>query len=149
MKELKVNAIKNGTVIDHIESGTVFKILEILNLKDLDEEILLGTNLVSKKGDTKGVLKIGEKFFDEYEINKIAILSPNATINIIKDYNVVKKEKVQIPDKICKILKCFNPNCITNHEDIDTKFTVIDKEKLSFKCFYCEKINFKENMILR
>lgn len=146
MKELKVNAIKNGTVIDHIPSESVFKIVKILNLDTLSNEILLGTNLVSKKGGKKGIIKISDLFLSESEINKIAILGGNVTLNIIRDYNVIEKSKLDIPDKVCSIVKCFNPNCITNYEKVSTKFSVISKKDLKLKCNFCGKITQKENL---
>jgi aspartate carbamoyltransferase regulatory subunit len=139
-KELKVTAIENGTVIDHIPSNTVFQVIKILNLSEFDNQIFLGTNLDSQKYGKKGIIKVSNRFFKSDEINKIALVAPTATLIVIKNFSVVEKKKVEIPDGIEKIVKCFNPNCITNNEPILTKFTVIDKEKLKLKCHYCEKI---------
>ena len=146
MRELKVNAIENGSVIDHVDSNVVFKILDILNFKESSEEILIGTNLPTKKGNSKGVLKISNTFFTPNQISKIAILSPDATLNIIKNFEVSEKFKVKIPEKICNIIKCHNPNCITNCEKIATKFEVLDKVVLKLKCNYCEKIVIEKNI---
>ncbi len=145
-KELKVSAIENGTVIDHIPSKTVFQVIKILNLKEAENQILFGTNLESAKMGKKGIIKVSNKFFQADEINKIALVAPNATLIIIKNFKVSEKKKVQVPDVVEKIVKCFNPNCITNNEDVTSNFTVIDKNELKLKCHYCEKITIKSTI---
>lgn len=145
-KELKVSAIENGTVIDHIPAQSVFQVINILNLDNIPNQIMVGTNLESKKLGKKGVIKVSSKYFESEEINKIALVAPTATLIVIKDYTVVYKAKVEVPDHINKIAKCINPNCITNNEQITTKFTVIDKEDLRLLCHYCEKVTKKGNI---
>jgi len=145
-KELKVSAIENGTVIDHIPSNSVFQVIKILNLDEYVNQIFLGTNLESQKYGKKGIIKVSNRFFKADEINKIALVAPTATLIVIKNFSVVKKKKVEIPDGVEKIVKCFNPNCITNNEPVLTKFTVIEKEELKLKCHYCEKITAKDNI---
>jgi len=139
-KELKVTAIENGTVIDHIPSNNVFQVIKILNLNEYDNQIFLGTNLESQKYGKKGIIKVSNRFFKADEINKIALVAPTATLIVIKNFSVVEKKKVEIPDHVEKIVKCFNPNCITNNETVTTRFTVVSKEDLKLKCHYCEKI---------
>jgi len=147
-KELKVSAIENGTVIDHIPAQQVFRVIKILSLDHSDKQILFGTNLDSKKFGKKGIIKVSNTFFASDEINKIAMVAPNATLIVIRDYKVVEKKRVGIPDEILKIVKCFNPNCITNNEDIPTRFDVIRNEDvLKLRCNYCEKTTSKENMV--
>lgn len=143
-KELKVSAIENGTVIDHIPSPSVFQVIRILNLDNIPNQIMIGTNLDSQKLGKKGIIKVSNKYFESEEINKIALVAPSATLIVIKDYTVVYKAKVEIPDHIRKIVRCINPNCITNHENIPTKFSVIDKNDLRLHCHYCEKVTKKE-----
>jgi aspartate carbamoyltransferase regulatory subunit len=145
-KEFKVSAIENGTVIDHIPAKSVFQVIKILNLDNFDNQILFGTNLESKKYGTKGIIKVSNKYFKKEEINKIALVAPRATLIVIKDYKVIEKKSVEIPDEVVKIVKCFNPNCITNHEKVPTKFTVISKDDLKLHCHYCEKNTDKKNM---
>ena len=123
-KELKVNAIENGTVIDHIPSANVFQVISILNLATIHNEILFGTNLESRKMGNKGIIKVKNKFFAPDEINKIALVAPTATLIVIRNYEVVEKKHVSVPDQVEKIVKCFNPNCITNHEPIPTRFSM-------------------------
>ncbi len=145
-KELKVSAIENGTVIDHIPSNFVFQVINILGLNKVQNQIMVGTNLDSQKHGKKGIIKVSNKYFESEEINKIALVAPSATLIVIKDYTVVYKAKVEVPDRISKIVKCINPNCITNHESIVTSFQVLDKEDLRLSCRYCEKITKKENI---
>ncbi|NCC18640.1 MAG: aspartate carbamoyltransferase regulatory subunit [Bacteroidia bacterium] len=138
-KELIVSAIENGTVIDHIPVDTVLMVLSILGLDKYEDEVLIGNNLNSKKYGKKGIIKARNKFFEQDDINKIALVAPNATLIVIRDYEVVEKKFVEIPEKIEKILKCINPNCITNKETIETKFNVIEEKPLKIQCHYCEK----------
>ena len=89
-KELKVSAIENGTVIDHIPAQSVFQVINILNLDNIPNQIMVGTNLESKKLGKKGVIKVSSKYFESEEINKIALVAPTATLIVIKDYTVVR-----------------------------------------------------------
>ncbi|MGQ9621091.1 MAG: aspartate carbamoyltransferase regulatory subunit [Bacteroidales bacterium] len=145
-KQLSVSAIENGTVIDHIPAGTLFKVIQILGLDHIENQITFGTNLESKKLGRKAIIKISNKFFEDEDINRIALVAPQAKLNIIRGYKVVEKRVVEVPDIITGIAKCMNPKCITNHETVKTKFRVISKEKVALKCAYCEKITSQENM---
>lgn len=146
-KELVVSAIDNGTVIDHIAQGQVLAVLRILKLESFEDQIYIGANLESKKYKRKGIIKVRNHFFKPIEINKIALVSPTATIIEIRNYEVVKKTNVEIPDVVNNIVKCFNPKCITNIENVPTKFTIIDKEDLKLHCHYCEKNTAQKNMV--
>ncbi len=137
-KSLKVEPIENGTVIDHINKGKALKVYDVLNLNE-DQTITIAMNVPSKKNGKKDILKIEGIELSKEDVNKISLISPNATINIIKNGMVVKKFKVEIPDKIEGILKCTNPNCITQIENIAGKFKVEEKEPLKIRCIYCEK----------
>lgn len=145
-RHLSVTAIENGTVIDHIPANNVFRVLRILNLENSKNLLLIGDNLESKKYGTKGMLKISNTFFETSEINKIAIVAPTATIIEIRDFALASKKQVEVPDVIVNIVKCFNPNCITNIENIIPKLTVIDKSEMKLQCHYCEKITVKNNI---
>ncbi len=144
--KLKVSAINEGTVIDHIPAKNLFKVISILGLDKIENQITFGTNLESGKLGKKAIIKVSDKFFKDDEINKIALIAPHAKLNIIKDYEVVEKRVVEIPDTINGIVKCFNPKCITNSETIPTRFEVIEKEPISLKCYYCEKITNDEQI---
>jgi len=145
-RELSVSALENGTVIDHIPQGHVLQVMNILSLENFDDQIYFGANLDSKKYGKKGLIKVSNRFFESNEINKIALVAPTATLIEIRDFEVVKKSGVTIPDEVKDIAKCINPKCITNNEYVPTSFTVIDKEYLKLKCHYCEKITKKENV---
>ena len=140
-KELVVSALENGTVLDHIPAENVYKALEILNLKGIESQITIGINLASKVHGKKGIIKIADKFFENSELSKLALIAPNATVNVIKDFKVVEKKKLEMPKEVIGIAKCRNPKCVTNHQPIKTHFaTVINNDKIELLCHYCEKI---------
>lgn len=140
MKKLEVSAIEEGTVIDQIASKSTFKVANMLNIQGIDQVVLIGVNLSSKKLGKKGIIKIGGKSLTQEEVNKIALIAPDATMNIIKDSEVVRKFKVAIPDDIEGFLRCFNPNCVSNHQNIRSRFHVISKNPIKIKCHYCERL---------
>lgn len=145
-KILEVRALKNGTVIDHIPADRLFKVINILDLENLDEMITFGTNLESKRFGKKAIIKLSGVYFKTNDINRIALVAPQAKLNVIKDYQVIEKKVVEVPDEIRGIVKCMNPACITNHEKVNTHFDVINKEKIQLRCSYCEKITDWEHM---
>ena len=156
-RELLIRAIKNGIVIDHIPSEKVFAIVEILKLKEYSERITVATNMPSSSLGKKGIIKIEEKILEEKELNNISLLAPNVTINIIDNYEVVEKSKLDKLDKVIGLMKCDNPKCISNHENIVTKFIRVKEgsensnennleEKTKYKCFYCEKIILEDEI---
>jgi aspartate carbamoyltransferase, regulatory subunit len=146
--ELQVAALKNGTAIDHIPSEQLFKVVSLLGIQKLTTPVTIGYNLDSKKMGKKGILKIADKFFEENEINRIALIAPSVKLNIIRDYEVVEKKVVHLPDELIGIIKCNNPKCITNNEPMKTHFKLIDKENLTLKCQYCELKTKKEDITL-
>ena len=148
-KELKVAAPEYGTVIDHIPSEQLFKVVSLLHLDHLDKNITIGNNLCSKKIGKKGIIKIADTYFKQEDINKIAILAPKAKINIIKNYTVTDKQTVSLPDTLHDIIRCANPKCITNNEPMATVFDVIDKDNVVVKCRYCEQSISKEEIKLK
>ena len=156
-RELLIRAIKHGIVIDHIPSEKVFAIVEILKLKEYSERITVATNMPSSSLGRKGIIKIEEKILEEKELNNISLLAPNVTINIIDNYEVVEKSKLDKLDKVIGLMKCDNPKCISNHENIETKFIRIKEnsekldennleEKSKYKCFYCEKVILEDEI---
>lgn len=148
-KELVVAALENGTSIDHIPSDQVFKVVSLLQLDKLPNRITIGSNLTSKKMGTKGIIKIADKFFEEDEINRIALVAPNVNLNIIRNYEVVEKKSVVLPETIVEIVKCNNPKCITNNEPMTSRFDVVDKNNVELRCHYCEIRIKKEEIILK
>jgi aspartate carbamoyltransferase regulatory subunit len=144
--KLEVSAIENGTVIDHIPANVLFKVISILNLDKIDKQITFGTNLTSKKLGKKAIIKLSDTFFIDKEINKIALVAPQAKPNIIRNFNVVEKKIVEVPEEILGIAKCMNPKCITNNEKIVTRFSVRSQKEVKLKCHYCEKITDQEHI---
>jgi aspartate carbamoyltransferase regulatory subunit len=145
-KQLSVRAIKEGTVIDHIPAPALFKVVSILKLDTLDTMITIGNSLGSNKLGKKGIIKLSKVFFKDDQINKIALVAPCAKLNIIKEYDVVEKRVVEIPDEIIGLVKCVNPKCITNNEKVHTRFDVVSKSEVKLKCHYCEKITDQDNI---
>jgi aspartate carbamoyltransferase regulatory subunit len=148
-KELQVRAIKNGTVIDHIPAELLFKVINILELDKCPTTVTIGNNYKSDMLGKKGIIKISEKFFEAEEINKIALIAPNVKFNIIRDYQVVEKSIVEAPNKVEGIVKCMNPKCITNVEEVYTKFKVMSSSPITLKCHYCEKITDYKNITIK
>ena len=132
-KQLKVSAIKDGTVIDHIPTKALFKVIKILKLEDCSQMVTFGNNLDSKAMGAKAIIKIANRYFADEEVNKIALVAPSATLIEIRNFAVASKTVVQVPNEIVSIVKCFNPNCITNHENIVTQFNVISKDELKLQ----------------
>ena len=140
-KVFTIQKIKNGTVIDHIPCGMVLKVLKILNIEgNIGSTVSVAMHVISKKNECKDILKVEDKFLDGKEVDKIGLIASKATINIIKDFKVVVKHKVSLPDEIGGIVKCANPNCITNKkEPIVGMFYVVSQKPVTLKCRYCER----------
>ena len=136
-KELQVAAIENGTVIDHIPTDRVLNVVELLGLHDTKSMVTVGFNLKSKKMGTKSIIKIANKFFTDEELNQLAAITPNVTLCIIRDYEVVEKKTVTLPDDLVGIIQCKNPKCITNNEPMRTHFRVLDHATGTLCCHYC------------
>ncbi len=145
-KKLLVSAIKNGTVIDHIEAGNALKIIRLLNLPAHKKIVTVGLNLPSRVMKHKDIIKVEEREITEEEMNQIAILAPKASINIICDFEIIKKFNAKLPKQIEHILVCPNPDCITNQERMDSLFHVIKNGTIKLKCHYCEKIFSQEEI---
>lgn len=137
--EIMVTAIENGTVIDHIPTEKTFEVATLLNLESLSTPVTIGYNYRSKKIGRKGIIKVADKFFTDEEISRLSVVAPNVVLNVINDYEVVEKKTVTTPDELRGIVKCNNPKCITNNEPMDTLFHIVDKERGTLKCHYCEK----------
>lgn len=146
---LQVSALCNGTVIDHIPADKLFAVVNLLNIPDMETNVTIGNNLDSKKLGKKGLIKIADKFFTDDEVNRISLVAPNVVLNTIRNYQVVDKREVKMPDKLQNIVKCSNPNCITNNEPMDTLFHLVNRKGGTLKCHYCEKEkNVKEIELL-
>ena len=138
-KAMQVSALCNGTVIDHIPADKLFAVVNLLNIHEMKHNVTIGNNLDSKKLGKNGLIKIADRFFTDDEINKISIVAPNVVLNTIRDYKVIEKREVKMPDEIHNIIKCNNLNCITNNEPMATHFTLSNCDTKTIKCRYCEK----------
>ena len=140
MKELKIQPIKNGTVIDHIAAGNAVKVLHILGIpKTPTSTVSVAMNVKSKFGK-KDIVKVENRELDPNEVDKIALISPKATINIIRDYEVAEKHRVKLPNEVVGIVCCSNPTCVSNSkEPVKSRFVVLDKDPIQIKCYYCER----------
>lgn len=147
-EEMLVATIQNGIVIDHIPPAKLFKVAALLHLDNLDKRITIGNNLRSQSYGSKGVIKIEDITFDEEQLNRIALIAPNVRLNIIKDYEVVEKRQVEVPQEIIGLVRCPNPKCITNNEPMQTRFRVIDAETCTLRCQYCERKLVQERIEL-
>lgn len=142
MKEIKVAPIKNGTVIDHIACGMAFKVLKVLGISDgeVDSTVSVLMHVPSKKMGWKDIVKVEDKELEQIEVDKISLVAPEASINIIRNYEVVEKMDVSLPDVAVGILKCGNPNCVTNtNEPVETEFTLKSKDPIRLSCKYCDR----------
>jgi len=146
---LKVSKIKDGTVIDHITGGHALDVARILGLAERRTSVItIAMNVPSKRLGHKDMVKIEGRFLAGSEVDKIALLAPNATINIVKGYKVIEKQRVKLPDTIKGIVKCDNPACISNsNEPVQTRFYVQKAQPLRLKCHYCGHIMEKEEIL--
>jgi aspartate carbamoyltransferase regulatory subunit len=139
-RELKVKPIKNGTVIDHITANKALHVLKILKLPSQEAAVTIAMNVKSSQMGAKDIVKIEGRELESAEVDKIALIAPQATINIIRDYDIITKGKVKLQEKISAILRCANPNCITNTEEpVNSLFYVTSPEPLVVRCYYCER----------
>jgi len=140
MKELKIQPIKDGTVIDHITAGNAVKVLHILGIPKTSSSIVsVAMNVKSRLGK-KDIVKVENRELDTNEVDKIALIAPKATINIIREYEVAEKHRVKLPDEIIGIARCSNPTCVSNSsEPVKSRFKVISKDPTRIKCYYCER----------
>ena len=150
-KHLMVAAIENGTVIDHIPSEKLFAVVNLLHLDRMTSAVTIGYNLQSEGMGKKSIIKMADKFFNDEELNQLAVICPNLTLCIIRDYDIVEKRTVTLPDELKGIVKCSNPKCITNNEPMQTHFHVHGNDRHALKCHYCnniiplEKVQLVEN----
>jgi aspartate carbamoyltransferase regulatory subunit len=147
--ELNVSAIRDGTVIDHIRNESTFKVAEILNLMHEGRMVLIGVNLPSGRLGRKGLVKVEDREVTPQEANKIALIAPEATLNIIKDYRVVEKRKVELPQAVEGFVRCINPSCVSNQQSIESSFDVIGAAPPTLRCVYCERVMSGRDIILK
>jgi aspartate carbamoyltransferase regulatory subunit len=151
MKDFRVTPIRNGTVIDHIDCGQALKVLRIIGVTgDVHSTVSVLMRVPSKRDGWKDVVKVEDRELDPQQVDKISLIAPKATINIIRDFNVAEKYQVKMPDIVKGIVKCGNPNCITNKcEPVETEFVVESKKPVILRCLYCDRIqeDFAERLV--
>ena len=146
-KQLQVEAICKGTVIDHIPAGQGSKILRRLQLVDSQLRITVGFNLPSRHLGLKDILKVENRLFSTREANELSLFAPTATINVIEDYEVTRKFPMSTPDILEGGFDCPNSNCISHNEPVDSYFYVKQHvEGTRLKCKYCEK-SFSKDIV--
>ena len=137
--QLRVSKIRNGTVIDHVTAGQALNVLAILGIDGTGgEEVSVGMNVPSGRIDGKDVVKVEGRELSQAEVDVLSLIAPEATINIIRDYEVVRKTRVQRPNAVVGVIECPNHNCITNAEEpVESEFDVLDE---GIRCRYCDTI---------
>jgi aspartate carbamoyltransferase regulatory subunit len=144
---LRVQPIRNGTVIDHIKAGRGRKILDTLELIDKGTTITLLMHVPSKKNTSKDVIKIEDRELSESESQKLALLSPGAHVNIIRNFVVAEKNVAELPKSISDMALCSNVNCISNNErGAKTTFNILNDELLNIQCIYCGRKIAEDNI---
>lgn len=146
--KLQVEAIKCGTVIDHIPAQIGFKLLTLFKLTKTDQRITIGLNLPSHQQGRKDLIKIENTFLTDDQVNQLALYAPQATVNRIDQYEVVGKSHPSLPEYIENVLRCPNSNCISHNEPVSSYFSVHKRAgKICLKCKYCEK-EFAHHIVL-
>ncbi len=148
-KDLLVAALQNGSVIDHIPTDKLFTLVHLLQLEDCPNPITIGNNLESSKMGKKGLIKVADKFFTDAELSRLAVVCPNMRLTVIRDYEVVEKRDILLPEELIDVVKCANPVCITNNEPMKTRFTVHTDGENVVKCHYCGKTQTIGNIKLK
>jgi aspartate carbamoyltransferase regulatory subunit len=148
-QELYVRKIKDGTVIDHITPGFSLDVLKILGINGKDGEVVTAAmNVESKQLHHKDIVKIQNKELKPSEVDRIALIAPNATINIIRNYDVASKKVVELPPTIKGIMKCDNPSCVSNsREPVEPQFAVDRREPIRLRCYFCGHIMEREDIL--
>ena len=154
IEDIKIPPIRNGTVIDHITDGQSFNVLKILgvNENNVDSCISIGIHVTTnKEGEKwKDIVKLEDMELDPITFSKIALIAPHATISIIRDYYVAEKYAVKLPESIVGLVRCSNPNCITNKgEPVSPRFFVENQCPPKLRCVYCDRIlqNISDNLL--
>jgi aspartate carbamoyltransferase regulatory subunit len=142
VRELKITPIRNGTVIDHIGSGMALEVLRILGGRDLprDSTVSVALHVRSGKLGWKDIVKVENVELTPRSVNAIALIAPTATISIIRDFRVREKRAVDLPAKVVGVLRCPNPNCISNQpEPLESEFEVTSRRPTVLRCAFCER----------
>ena len=146
---MNIDSIRNGIVIDHIPCTSLFKVVNLLGLENMQNSVTIGNFLESGSMGRKGIIKIADVDLPEETLNRIAVIAPHAVINIIRDYKVVEKHPVVLADDLYDIVRCTNPKCICNNEPMPTHFHVVSSEPTALRCHYCERVVTHDEITLK
>jgi aspartate carbamoyltransferase regulatory subunit len=140
-KEMRVRRIEHGTVIDHITAGQALNVLRILGVSGTTSAVVsVAMNVPSEAIGSKDIVKVEDRELKEEEVDRISLIAPNATINIIRDFEVIEKYRVDLPERLEGVVKCSNPNCISNtNEPVISKF-LVNKKPVELRCIYCDHV---------
>jgi aspartate carbamoyltransferase regulatory subunit len=140
-KEMRVRRIEHGTVIDHITAGQALNVLRILGVSGTTSAVVsVAMNVPSGAIGSKDIVKVEDRELEEEEVDRISLIAPNATINIIRDFEVIEKYRVDLPERLEGVVKCSNPNCISNtNEPVISKF-LVNKKPVELRCIYCDHV---------
>ncbi|WP_100753695.1 aspartate carbamoyltransferase regulatory subunit [Vibrio salilacus] len=145
--QLQVEAIRNGSVIDHIPANIGIKVLKLFKMHKTNERITIGLNLPSSALGAKDLIKIENVYLTKEQANQLALYAPKATVNQIEEYQVVNKLNLALPETIASVFECPNSNCISHGEPVESKFKVQqNQDTVQLKCHYCEKVFSREIM---
>ena len=134
---MKVDAIQDGIVIDHIAAGCGMKLYHLLGLDALDVPVAMITNVVSGKRGRKDIIKIDADL--PVSLDVVGYVDPEATVNVIRKGELMEKKRVELPERLVNVIRCKNPRCITSCEqELDQVFRLADREKMEYRCLYCE-----------
>jgi len=138
-RQLRVSKIESGTVIDHITSGQALNVLAILGIDGSGgEAVSIGMNVPSDRLGSKDIVKVEGRELSQSELDVLSLIAPAATINIIREYDVVEKHRVDRPGEVVGILQCPNHNCVTTEDEpVASRFEVLDD---GVRCVYCDTI---------
>ena len=137
-RKMLVSALRSGTVIDHLLGGTALRTLHLLQL-DQEATVLVGVNLPSSKNEFKDLIKVEGRELTQAEINVVSLISPQATLSIIREFKVVRKFSAQVPDEIQGLIRCVNPACVSQDPRVITRFHTERREPLKLRCYFCER----------
>ena len=147
--DLRINRIKHGTVLDHIIAGRAFNVLSALDINGTDgNQVSVAMNVSSKQYSKKDIIKIENRILAVEETNRLALITPHSTINIIENYEITEKRNVELPEKFTGVFKCTNPTCISNSsEPIISELLIINDDQTRLKCKYCTRISLTEEIL--
>ena len=134
---MNIDSIQNGVVLDHIQAGKSMEIYNYLHLDQLDCSVAIIKNVRSGRMEKKDIIKIDSPM--ELDLDALAYIDSNITVNIIRDGKQVEKKHLELPERLVNVIRCKNPRCITvAEEQLDAIFLLTDREKHIYRCAYCD-----------